>query len=152
MKSFALVSALCSVTSAHFLLNYPPSIGFSDDDEGKAPCGGFTPDFSKQLFDFHVGGEALSMKLTHPQGNWLFRVTTDQKGETDWVQVNPILQQSGLGDFCQPEVTVPSNYTGKKGVVGVVSSAPDGLLYQVRRSEPIRVAPRQDQRLMTYLE
>lgn len=135
MKSFALLSALCGMTSAHFLLNYPKSIGFDDDKEGTGPCGGFSPDFaSKDVVDFHVGGDAVAMKLTHPQGNWLIRVTTDEKGESGWEQVFPIVQQSGLGDFCEPQVTIPSKYSGKKGVLSIVSSAVDGLLFQVRKA------------------
>lgn len=134
MKSFALLSALCGVGSAHFLLNYPKSIGFDDASEDKGPCGGFTPDFSKNVVDFHVGGDAISTKLTHPQGNWLFRVTTDEKAESGWEQIFPIVQQSGLGDFCQPQVTVPSSLVGKKGVLSVVSSATDGLLFQVSKA------------------
>ncbi|KAG8414620.1 hypothetical protein J3459_014209 [Metarhizium acridum] len=133
MKSFALLSALYGLGSAHFLLNYPKSIGFDDSGESSAPCGGFTPDLSKDLVDFHVGGDAISVKLTHPQGNWLFRVTTDEKAESGWEQIFPIVQQTGLGDFCEPQVTVPSKYAGKKGVLSVVSSATDGLLYQVSK-------------------
>ncbi|GAO19983.1 hypothetical protein UVI_02063340 [Ustilaginoidea virens] len=131
MRSFSLLSALCSVTYAHFLLKYPESIGFDDDKEDTAPCGGFTPDFSKKLVDFHIGGDAIAVTLTHPQGNWLFRVTDDQKAESGWQQIFPIVQQSGIGDFCEPQVTVPSKYAGKKGVLSIVSSATDGLLYQV---------------------
>lgn len=137
MRSSLLLSAaaLCGISLAHFELKYPESIGFKDDDEDKAPCGGFTPDLSKaDLVDFHVGGEAIALRSTHQQGNWLFRVTTDAKADGDWEQLFPIVQQSGLGDFCQPQVTVPEKYVGKKGWVNVVSSAVDGLLYQVRIS------------------
>ncbi|KYK56366.1 GPI anchored protein [Drechmeria coniospora] len=130
MKSLVTLSALCAFAAAHFTLTYPPSIGFEDADEDKAPCGGFTPDFTKDLVDFHVGGEAIAVRLMHPQCNWLFRVTTDEKAASGWEQIFPIVQQSGLGDFCEPQVTVPESYVGKKGVVGVVSSAVDGLLYQ----------------------
>ncbi|OAA50342.1 hypothetical protein NOR_00792 [Metarhizium rileyi] len=130
MKSFAVLTALYGLGSAHFLLNYPKSIGFEDSKEDTGPCGGFTPDLSKKLVDFHVGGDAIAMKLTHPQGNWLFRVTTDEKAESGWEQIFPIVQQSGLGDFCEPEVTVPTKYAGKKGILSIVSSATDGLLYQ----------------------
>ncbi|RMJ18935.1 hypothetical protein CDV36_001370 [Fusarium kuroshium] len=133
MRSSLLLSAaaLCGISLAHFELKYPDSIGFKDDDEDKAPCGGFTPDLSKaDLVDFHVGGEAIAVRSTHQQGNWLFRVTTDEKADGDWEQLFPIVQQSGLGDFCQPQVTVPEKYVGKKGWVNVVSSAVDGLLYQ----------------------
>lgn len=133
MKSSLLLPlGLAGLAAAHFELLYPKSIGFVDDDEGKAPCGGFTPDFSKDVVDFHVGGEALAMLLVHPQSNWLFRVTADQTAQTGWEQIFPIVMQSGLGNFCEPKVTVPESYVGKKGVVSVVSSAVDGLLYQVR--------------------
>ncbi|KAG5953919.1 hypothetical protein E4U53_007831 [Claviceps sorghi] len=130
MKSFALLSALCGLASAHFVLKYPKGATFNDDTESEGPCGGSLPDFSKTLTDFHVGGDALAMKFTHPQGDWLFRVTTDQKAESGWEQIFPIVQQSGMGDFCEPAVTVPSKFSGKKGILSVVSAATDGMLYQ----------------------
>ena len=131
MKVLSLL-ALGGLAAAHFELKYPKSIGFSDDQEDQAPCGGFTPDFSKTLVDFHVGGEALAMRLTHQQSNWLFRATTDEKAQSGWQQLFPIVMQSGLGDFCEPSVKAPESWVGKKGVVSVVSLAVDGLLYQVR--------------------
>ncbi|KAM0374664.1 hypothetical protein HYE67_007736 [Fusarium culmorum] len=133
MRSSVILSAaaLCGLSLAHFEVKYPDTIGFKDDDEDKSPCGGFTPDLSKdKLVDFHVGGEAIALRSTHQQGNWLFRVTLDEEASGGWEQVYPIVQQSGLGDFCQPHVTVPEKYAGKKGWVNVVSSAVDGLLYQ----------------------
>lgn len=133
MRSALVLSALCGLAAAHFKMLFPDSIGFSDDNEGKSPCGGFTPDFSDKdkLVDFHVGGEALAMNLFHPQGDWLFRVTTDKTAKGDWQQIFPIVQQSGLGSFCEPVVTVPDSFVGKQGVVGIVSHTSDGLLYQV---------------------
>ncbi|KAL9485354.1 hypothetical protein ACSS6W_004143 [Trichoderma asperelloides] len=136
MRVSAIVPAvlsLASVSSAHFLMNYPDSIGFDDDKEGTAPCGGFTPDLSsgsKQLVDFHVGGDSLAMRATHNQVTWLFRVTLDGTAQSGWKQIFPIVEQSGLGDFCEPHITLPSSYAGKKGVISVVTDAPDGLLYQ----------------------
>ncbi|KAF4983585.1 hypothetical protein FZEAL_1035 [Fusarium zealandicum] len=128
---FLSAAALCGLCLAHFELKYPESIGFRDDDQDKGPCGGFEPELSEdKLVDFHVGGEAIAVRSTHQQGNWLYRVTTDEKADGDWEQIFPIVQQSGLGDFCQPQVTVPESYVGKKGWVNVVSSAVDGLLYQ----------------------
>ncbi|KAL4726428.1 hypothetical protein ACLX1H_007110 [Fusarium chlamydosporum] len=133
MRSSLLLStaALCGLSLAHFEVKYPDTIGFKDDDEDKSPCGGFTPDLSKdKLVDFHIGGEAIALVSTHQQGNWLFRATLDEEASGGWEQVFPIVQQSGLGDFCQPHVTVPEKFAGKKGWVNVVSSAVDGLLYQ----------------------
>lgn len=128
------IAVLAGVSLAHFEVRYPDSIGFRDADEDEAPCGGFTPDLSdsSKLVDFHVGGDAIAVRSTHQQGNWLIRVTLDEKAESDWEQVFPIVQQSGLGDYCNPAVTIPESYVGKKGVIGVVSSATDGVLYQVR--------------------
>ncbi|PTB66149.1 hypothetical protein BBK36DRAFT_1168774 [Trichoderma citrinoviride] len=127
------ILSLASLSSAHFLMNYPKSIGFSDDDEGTSPCGSFTPDLSSgssQLVDFHVGGDSLAMRSTHPQVNWLFRVTLDSSAKSDWQQIFPIVQQSGLGNFCEPQIVLPSSFAGKKGVIGIVADGPDGLLYQ----------------------
>ncbi|UKZ76976.1 hypothetical protein TrVFT333_004692 [Trichoderma virens FT-333] len=136
MRSSTIIPAilsLASLSSAHFLMNYPKSIGFDDDKEGTAPCGGFTPDLSsgsKQLVDFHVGGDSLAVKSTHPQSTWLFRATLDANAESGWQQIFPIVQQSGLGDFCEPQIVLPASWAGKKGVISVVADAPDGLLYQ----------------------
>lgn len=63
MKTFTtLLALLATSANAHFLLNYPTSIGFSDDDEGTAPCGGFTPDFATDnVTDFYVGGDNIAL-------------------------------------------------------------------------------------------
>ena len=37
---FLTFQALVNIAVAHFILNYPPSLGFIDDTEGTAPCGG----------------------------------------------------------------------------------------------------------------
>lgn len=141
MRSTVLLPALVGLAAAHFEMLYPDSIGFTDDNEDSGPCGGYTPDLnSDDLVDFHVGGDALSMRSTHPRCNWLFRVTTDGDAQSGWEQLRPIVTQSGLGEYCEPHVTVPDKYIGKKGVVGIVSSAMDGLLYQVSSSPPPRHA------------
>lgn len=128
-----LTSFLLALPSwAHFLLNYPPSIGFDDSLEGTAPCGGFTPDFGNDtVTDFFAGGSAIALSLAHPQANWLFRGTLDHSGAHNWVALFPIVEQSGLGNFCEPAVPVPDDWVGQKGLIGVVADALDGLLYQV---------------------
>lgn len=132
MRSLLAITALAGIASAHFQLKYPPTIGFVDDKEDTSPCGGFTPDLSKSdLPDFHTEGDAVAVRLSHPQSKWLFRVTTDPADDKSWEQIYPIVLQSGLGDFCLPALTVPEKYAGKKGVLSIVSSAVDGLLYQV---------------------
>jgi hypothetical protein len=59
---FCLVAVYATQGSAHFLLNYPPTIGFDDSLEATAPCGSFTVDFSTDnVTDYHVGGDTLAM-------------------------------------------------------------------------------------------
>ncbi|KAJ6786657.1 hypothetical protein PWT90_03597 [Aphanocladium album] len=131
MRAFTTIAALAGLASAHFQLKYPPTIGFDDEKEPNAPCGGFTPDLSaSNLPDFHAEGDAVAVRLSHPQSKWLFRVTTDPSDDKSWEQIYPIVEQSGLGDFCLPQLTVPEKYVGSKGVISIVSSAVDGLLYQ----------------------
>jgi len=126
-----LALAMISPSTAHFLLNYPPTIGFDDSLEGTPPCGSFTVMFSTDnVTDFHVGGNAIAVTSIHPQATWLFRATLDLNATTNWTSLLPAIQQTGLGDYCEPDVTVPSSWAGQKGVIGVVQDAPDGILFQ----------------------
>ena len=59
----------------------------------------------------------------------------------NWTALLPAVEQTGLGDFCEKQVTVPEGWAGKKGVIGVVQDAPDGVLYQVRRFTAIVLSP-----------
>ncbi|KAK8048124.1 hypothetical protein PG994_009854 [Apiospora phragmitis] len=120
-----------SAAHAHFQVQYPPTIGpFDDDKEGDAPCGGYTADFSKAATDFHVGGDAIATKSGHPQTQWLYRITTDDKAAGNWTEVYGQVQQSGVGTFCVPKVAVPDSYIGQKAVLSIVADGDDGMLYQ----------------------
>ncbi|GJC86185.1 uncharacterized protein ColLi_09023 [Colletotrichum liriopes] len=121
--------ALTSLATAHFSLSIPKPLGDSDDKQGTAPCGGYTPSSSSETVDFHVEGDAVGMENGHPQTNWLFRATLDQTAAGGWTQLFPIVMQTGLGNFCEPQIVVPSNFTGQKGIIGIVAHSPDGLLY-----------------------
>ncbi|KAI0883525.1 uncharacterized protein GGS22DRAFT_190183 [Annulohypoxylon maeteangense] len=117
---------------AHFTVQHPPAVGpFVDDDEPKKPCGGYHPDIENvTITDFHVDGDAIGTTLTHSQSTWLYRATLDPTAENGWILVYPIFDQSGSGLYCQPHVTVPHDFIGKKGYIGMVSHAKDGYLYQ----------------------
>jgi hypothetical protein len=70
VKSLTLVGCLFATlighSAGHFLMLYPPSIGFDDALEATPPCGSFTVDFSKDnVTDFHVGGDVLAMVRQH---------------------------------------------------------------------------------------
>lgn len=95
------------------------------------PCGSFTVDFSKDnVTDFHVGGDFIAMTSIHPMATWLFRATLDQTASGNWSDLLSAVVQTGLGDYCETGIMVPSTWAGSKGVVGVVQDAPDGILYQ----------------------
>jgi hypothetical protein len=128
-----LLVLFVSQSASHFLLNLPPTIGFDDDLEATAPCGSFSVDFTKDnLTDFHVGGDAIGVTSVHPQDTWLFRATLDQNVTSGFTILRQAIQQTGLGKFCDPAVTVPASFAGQKGVIQVIADAPDGILYQVR--------------------
>lgn len=130
-----LVGSFIGQSAAHFLLNYPPTIGFDDSLEATPPCGSFTVDFSTDnVTDFHVGGDSLAMTSIHPKATWLFRATLDQTAAGNWTDLLPAIVQIGLGDYCEQDVTVPASFAGSKGVIQVVQDAPDGILYQVGRA------------------
>ncbi|KAK3331636.1 hypothetical protein B0T19DRAFT_84117 [Cercophora scortea] len=123
-----------SAANAHFLLLNPQSLEGQDvdeDKEGNGPCGAITPDLAKDNgTNFYVDGDFVSVQLSHPQANWLIRGTVDSVATGNWSELFPEVKQSGLGKFCEPIVTAPASWVGKKGVISVVADAPDGLLFQ----------------------
>ncbi|GAP91094.1 putative gpi anchored [Rosellinia necatrix] len=123
---------LATTANAHFTVQYPDTVGpFKDDDEDKEPCGGYSPSLSDvTTVDFHVGGDSIATKSTHPQTNWLYRITTDAIVKNNWTQVYGIVQQSGPGDYCSNAVTIPEEYVGQKAILSIVGAGIDGVLYQ----------------------
>jgi len=133
--AFCLLPSLIGQSTAHFLLNYPPTIGFDDALEATPPCGSFHVNFTTDnVTDFHVGGDSLAMTSIHPQATWLFRATLDQTAGGNFTTLLPADRQTGLGDYCERDVMVPASFAGSKGVIQVVQDAPDGILYQVRQN------------------
>jgi hypothetical protein len=123
--------------TAHFILQYPPSFGFDDDTEGTAPCGGFPVKFNASDADAQVDGFPVSMLSVHPAADWLFRGTLDQKAPFNWTDLLPVVSETGLGQFCIPDIKAPTSWSGKQGLVQVIQHGPDGILYQVCISDPL---------------
>ncbi|RYP13435.1 hypothetical protein DL765_006897 [Monosporascus sp. GIB2] len=136
----ATALALACGIRAHFTLRYPAPLG-AIEDQSTGPCGGYTPDLSTvETTDFHVGGDAIAVSTGHAQNNWLYRITTDDDlVSANWTQVYPIVIQTGLNAYCQPSVTIPEEFEGRKAILSVVGHASDGLLYQVRSSSEGRL-------------
>lgn len=123
-----LVLGLSSV-NAHFLLNYPTTVGFNDNNEDIAPCGGFDVSFANST-NFYVGGDSIALTSIHPAATWLFRATLDKTAAGNWTVLLPAVAQQGQGQFCE-HVAVPASFAGQQGVIQVIQDAIDGLLYQV---------------------
>jgi hypothetical protein len=77
-----LILGLLSIVRGHFLLDYPPTIGFDDDKEGGGPCGGFPTVFNNVTapsINLTVGGFPSELQSTHLQAAWLFRATLSRE-------------------------------------------------------------------------
>jgi hypothetical protein len=139
LLSILSLSALTELTSAHFLLNYPPTLGFDDDIEGTSPCGGFPVVFNSSDVQVPVDGFPIALRSTHPEADWLFRATVSQKEPFNWTNLLPVVHETGLGDFCIPNFKVPAEFAGQAGVLQIMQDAADGELYQVQgaRKSPL---------------
>ncbi|GAB7349472.1 hypothetical protein MBLNU459_g0184t1 [Dothideomycetes sp. NU459] len=115
---------------AHFILNYPNSLGFDDDNEPNGPCGGFDVTFADNDTTVQVGGFAVSLKSTHPAANFLFRATLSTQAPFNWTNLLPVVSETGLGQFCLPDLAAPSEFAGQRGLVQIIQDGPDGVLYQ----------------------
>lgn len=126
-----IVSLLSTPSASHFVLQAPPSLGFDSNSEDDSPCGG--PDLSfSNASDYHAGGDAVALTTLHPQSNFLFRGQLQGSAQNNWTNLLPVVQESGLGSFCESSVAVPPNWVGQTGVLQVIQDAEDGVHYQVR--------------------
>jgi len=127
-----LASLIVSQVSAHFILQYPGNIGFDDAKEPTGPCGGFTPDFTKDnVTNFHVGGDTIMVLGAHPTITYIFRATTQQDASGGWQQMTGSdIQVVGLNLACNPDVPAPAAFAGSKGIIQVIADSPDGILFQ----------------------
>lgn len=132
----AISFLLFVVATAHFILEYPPSLGFDDDIEANGPCGGFDVVFNSSDASVPIGGFPVSMLSTHPEAEWIFRATLDQQAPFNWTDLTPVLQETGLGQFCIPNVQAPTEFAGKPALVQVIQHGADGVLYQVSPPSP----------------
>jgi hypothetical protein len=101
---------------AHFLLNYPTTVGFDDDLEATASCGGFDVSVAN-VTNFYVGGGSIALTFTHSASTGLFRATLDTKAAGNWSVLLPAIAQQTHGQFCEKSVTVPASFAGQQGVI-----------------------------------
>jgi hypothetical protein len=132
---FLLTGLLALSATGHFVLNAPPSLGFDDVNEGKAPCGGFDPKQHSTetiVTDFPVAGYPISVLSTHSFSTWEIRAALLNNTDTDnWTSLVPLVAQSGVGTFCFPQTPGVAAWVGLEAVLQVTQKAADGALYQV---------------------
>lgn len=59
------------------------------------------------------------------------RVSTSRT-TLNWTNILPVIEQTGLGDFCIQGLELPESFVGERGVIQVMQDATDGVLHQVR--------------------
>lgn len=131
-KIFMAIMAYSTMITAHFILNIPTSLGFDDDNEGNGPCGGFNATNRDVVTNWHIKGDTIAVLTTHESVTWEYKAAL-VSDLNNWVHLTPTLNQTGVGDFCEP--TVPGlggRWLNKPVVLQVIQHGPDGLLYQVR--------------------
>ncbi|ORY67515.1 uncharacterized protein BCR38DRAFT_337696 [Pseudomassariella vexata] len=110
----------------HFVLQSPPSLGFSDEKEPQAPCGGFDPATVRDTVTaWPVSGHPVSLTSTHSMATWVFRAAT-LTNPTVFMDMQPNISQSGLGNMCFT-VTAPPSLAGQQGIVQVVQAGMMGM-------------------------
>jgi len=130
MYKLLLLLAAVPAALAHFTLDFPPTTGFDEDQEPNAPCGGFNPS-SDNLTAWPLSGGEIALDSHHPTLTILYRAQL--MGASSWINLTDgFVVMTGLGELCiNPPVSLPSNWTGKAGVIQVIGQPPDGILYQV---------------------
>ncbi len=128
MKFLVLLVAVPAAL-AHFTLDFPPTTGFDEDQEPNAPCGGFNPNVNN-LTAWPLSGGQIALDSHHPQMTILYRAQL--MGSSSWFNLTDgFVQMTGLGELCITAPALPSNWSGKAGVIQVIGQPPDGILYQV---------------------
>ena len=125
-----LTLAAAATTSAHFVLNWPPTAGFLDEEEVNGPCGGATVTVNETSPEVQVDRFAAQIQSSHPTGNWQFRATLDTEEPYEWTNLS-MVQTEGPGVFCLNYLSAPGDFAGKPGILQVIDYSGDGTLYQV---------------------
>ena len=123
--------AFVGLASAHFVLLWPPAAGFDEEKEPTSPCGGFTPTIQGSTPDVQVNRFAISIQNVHPVAEWSFRGTTGTEAPYEFTDIVPVVNTTGIGNFCLDYMQVPSGWAGQSGIIQVVDNSADGVLYQV---------------------
>lgn len=125
-----LAFGLAATTSAHFILQWPPTAGFLDEQQVDGPCGGATVTVNETSPEVQVDRFAVQIQSSHPHGNWQFRATLDTEEPYNWTNLSMVMTE-GVGVFCLNYLSAPGDFAGKGGILQVTDYSGDGTLYQV---------------------
>ncbi|ORX98867.1 hypothetical protein BCR34DRAFT_495726 [Clohesyomyces aquaticus] len=121
---------LCArLATSHFVLLDPVSLGFDDENEGVAPCGSFNATDRTNVTNWPVKGAAIGFLTTHTNAVFEFN-TALLSTPNNWVPLTKDLNQTGVGQFCEPQIPAREDWKGKNGILQVIQHSPEGLLYQ----------------------
>lgn len=130
------------LTTAHFILTYPPSRnGANDDVEQTSPCSGLPVSSNRTSIPLSSFPIALEMGHTESVIQILLSLSEDPKSEADFnITLERTFAETGLGAFCLPGVKVPEGVEVGDGMRGTVQVVTDGEggggLYAVSFSSP----------------
>ncbi|KAF2093756.1 hypothetical protein NA57DRAFT_47271, partial [Rhizodiscina lignyota] len=131
LTRIAAVVIFAALGSANFQLNFPESTGYDAQTESTGPCGGVAVNLQmSNMTFFDVDGASIYVTSEHQITDYLFRATLDNSLEKGWTDVFPVIQQHGIGDFCLPSVSMPSNFNGQTGVFQVIANTSTGMFFQ----------------------
>ncbi|KAF3942010.1 hypothetical protein ABW19_dt0206763 [Dactylella cylindrospora] len=128
-SSALLIATILPFAAAHFVLQIPTSLGFSDINEVQAPCGGFDIKSRNTVTEWPLGGHPIGVVSTHPNAHWQIRAALLENTD-EFVDLIPDIRQDGMGNFCLRSVPGYADWVGKDAVLQVIQTAVDGQLYQ----------------------
>ncbi|ERF73852.1 hypothetical protein EPUS_05557 [Endocarpon pusillum Z07020] len=119
--------------SAHFELNYPTVRGFNEDNLGTGPCGGFDTPTSERT-SVSTTSLVLALRMGHDENAvQVLMGMGDNPGNNFNITLVSTFREEGLGEFCLPDIPLPSNLgimDGMNATIQVVTNGdPAGGLY-----------------------
>ncbi|KAF2281408.1 uncharacterized protein EI97DRAFT_368152 [Westerdykella ornata] len=130
-------------TTAHFVLNWPPSRGFEDSSATNFPCGGFDS-VKPPRTEWPIKGGPVQLRMHHPQTRVkVFMALGDDPGTSFNVVLREQFAQEGLGNFCVGGLSVPEGVNvsdGMSATIQVVTNGdPEGGLYQTTQCADVKL-------------
>jgi hypothetical protein len=125
--------ALTTAASAHFLMQYPTSVGFDEDKAAQAPCGSFDINNRTTVTQWPASGAPIDILSVDNSVAAVVNFAMANGTATKFTRGMSI-NMTGQGDLCLPQVKLPAGMTNMVGmdmVVQVVGKTDDGMVYQV---------------------